>query len=82
MDEPGEDSDTGHRVWSESRLVATPLLKEQIPHAMVTGTGDPGDLLLVAYADENLPEVDGVWWNYNLNPDKLSAPAGSCYRPA
>jgi hypothetical protein len=34
------------------------------------------DLVLNLYAEAELPDVDGVWWNERLDPDRHQAPRG------
>lgn len=40
---------------------------------------DAFDFLIMIWAQENHPEIDGVWWNENFDPGALSAPRGGIF---
>ena len=40
---------------------------------------DAFDLLVIAWAEDNLPEVDGVWWAEDYYPAGLSSPRGGIF---
>ena len=40
---------------------------------------DAFDFLVMIWAQENHPKIDGVWWNETYDPDSLSAPRGGIF---
>ncbi len=71
-----EEADAGERDVTERKTVlATSAMTERgfqhkDPHGMAQ------DLAILFYVEDELPKLDGVWWNDNDDPIRLSAPRG------
>lgn len=66
----------GHRgVESAMVYVGTLPLAERVRHRDVTEQ-DAFDFVLMAWAEDTQPEIDGLWWRETYDPDSLSAPRG------
>lgn len=46
------------------------------PEGRLSRDCDPTDVLLAVYVRETRPDLDGVWWDDDYEPDRLSAPRG------
>lgn len=60
-------------------LIATPALALRLGLTKKTSIHHVPDAVLMVWADENLPEVDGLWWTETYDPSRLSAPRGGIF---
>lgn len=63
-----------HDAAVESVLVWRPTTT--FPDARISADDEPSDVLLAAYLREQRPDLDGVWWEDDYDPDRLSCPRG------
>lgn len=46
------------------------------PDTRISRDYDPTDVLIATYIRQHLPEVDGLWWDDDYAPERLSCPRG------
>lgn len=46
------------------------------PESRTSRDADPTDVLLAVYVRETRPDLDGVWWDDDFDPEGLSCPRG------
>lgn len=80
LEEGDATAPPGHNMVEPVVLwVSTPKLATRMRQAKY-GDVDAFDFAMIAWAEDNLPQLDGVWWNQPYDPFSLTAPRGGLFQ--